>query len=355
MISKGFFVIADITGYTEFLTQSGLEEAQGILDHLFNGFLEAIKEPLIISNFQGDAVLAYAPDGSFRHGQTLFESLENIYFTFTGLVEQMERTAACSCDACDNLPKLDLKLIVHHGAFAVQNIRGREELTGADVILAHRMLKNNVREKTGLKSYALFSEAAIDKLELDAKEFGMLEIHGEYEHLGSVRMLVHDLRKEYEKRREQQRVFVRPDQAAIFLEKTLPVIPPIAWEYLTLPMHLKDWMTFEIMSNLDQNSGKFARGTVFQCVRKTDRTDYVITDWRPFDYLTVESTLQGIAYQTTYSLMRKADSTLLRCYCRPLQTNATSEAVDTMRMTFETNLGKLKNLVQNHLQAQAIH
>ena len=35
MAQQGFLLIADITGYTMFLTRSELEHAQGILDALF--------------------------------------------------------------------------------------------------------------------------------------------------------------------------------------------------------------------------------------------------------------------------------------------------------------------------------
>ena len=35
MAHKGFLLIADITGYTMFLTSSELEHAQGVLDALF--------------------------------------------------------------------------------------------------------------------------------------------------------------------------------------------------------------------------------------------------------------------------------------------------------------------------------
>lgn len=55
-IQKGIFVIADITGYTAFLTQSELDHAHEILKTLFDTLLNNIKTPLQISNFQGDAI-----------------------------------------------------------------------------------------------------------------------------------------------------------------------------------------------------------------------------------------------------------------------------------------------------------
>ena len=57
MTQTGFLLIADITGYTMFLTRSELEHAQGILDALFKSIFAEIKAPIILSNLQGDAAL----------------------------------------------------------------------------------------------------------------------------------------------------------------------------------------------------------------------------------------------------------------------------------------------------------
>ena len=62
MAQSGFLLIADITGYTMFLTRSELEHAQGILDALFKSIFAEIKAPIILSNLQGDAALTYLPD-----------------------------------------------------------------------------------------------------------------------------------------------------------------------------------------------------------------------------------------------------------------------------------------------------
>ncbi len=56
------------------------------------------------------------------------------------------------------MPRLDLKVIAHHGSVVRHRIAGREELVGSDVIVAHRLLKNHVVERLGTPAYALFSE-----------------------------------------------------------------------------------------------------------------------------------------------------------------------------------------------------
>jgi hypothetical protein len=48
-----------------------------------------------------------------------------------------------------------------------QQMGGREELAGRDVILVHRLLKNAVGEKFGGHAYALYSDAAARSLGVD--------------------------------------------------------------------------------------------------------------------------------------------------------------------------------------------
>ena len=59
----------------------------------------------------------------------------------------MTRSTTCACDACRAIGGLGLKFVVHFGTFIVDRDEdGRVDLAGADVILAHRLLKNTVTE-----------------------------------------------------------------------------------------------------------------------------------------------------------------------------------------------------------------
>ena len=61
---------------------------------------------------------------------------------------------------------------------------------GTDVILAHRMMKNYVKEITGLKSYLLITNTALEKLNVNTKEHDLTAISQVYEHIGAVEMEV---------------------------------------------------------------------------------------------------------------------------------------------------------------------
>jgi len=166
MANKGYFILTDISGYTEFLTRSEIDHANDALKNLFDAQLAEIKHPFIISGYRGDAIFMYVPESDFIEAQSFIESIERLYFVFADTRRQMIQNTTCQCRACQNIPRLDLKMVVHYGEYVIQTLGDREELLGADVIVLHRMLKNNVIEKTGIESYAMFSDAAVEALNL---------------------------------------------------------------------------------------------------------------------------------------------------------------------------------------------
>lgn len=284
---RGYFVIADITGYTAFMTGSELEHAQDILKTLFNTLLDNIKPPLIISNFQGDAILTYAPDGSFIQGQTLLETIENIYCEFARTLENMHRNTTCTCKACANIPKLDLKLFVHHGEYLIQDMRGKAELSGPDVIIAHRMMKNEVKEKTGLKAYTLFTETAVNSLGLQDFTCEMKPHSETYDHIGEVKMYAYCLKTMWEREREKRRIFVKPGEAVLTIEVDIPAPPALVWDYLNNPALARKAMAVRDITLSGIPRGRTEVGSTMHCAHgKNGLTHFAIIDWHPFEYRT---------------------------------------------------------------------
>src|SRR5213083_2589346 len=89
MAQQGFLLIADITGYTMFLTRSELDHAQGILDALFKSIFAEIKPPIMLSNLQGDAALTYLPDTNLPQRQFPLDAIERIYCSFANTLGAM--------------------------------------------------------------------------------------------------------------------------------------------------------------------------------------------------------------------------------------------------------------------------
>lgn len=194
MVSKGYFVITDISGYTSFLTGHELDHAQHIMEALFKSQLDRIGPPLRISNFQGDAILCYAPEDSVLRAEALLEQITAIYDAFAEKTAEMQIDPPCSCNACAEIGTLDLKVFVHYGEYLEKSLGERHELMGTDVILVHRMMKNSVKEETGIESYLLMTDAALDKLSDAGNRFPFVDHSESYDHIGDVGMHVADLK-----------------------------------------------------------------------------------------------------------------------------------------------------------------
>jgi hypothetical protein len=285
----GFLLIADITGYTMFLTRSELDHAQGILDALFKSIFAEIKAPIILSNLQGDAALTHLPDVNLPQRQFPLDAIERIYCSFGHALAAMRVNTNCSCNACRNMNQLDLKFFLHHGTYATQQMAGRTELQGAEVIRLHRLMKNSVTAATGIKAYALVTEQAAQAIglpEFFASTVRHVEATGDF---GDTVCHVYDLAPVYARWRASRRIVVQPDEPLAFesMECDLPVSPPVAWAYVTDVdkkvrwQHGIDKMT---MSGLAR--GRIGQGSTQHCAHGKDSTIHDIVDWRPFDYVT---------------------------------------------------------------------
>src|SRR3981189_1922233 len=122
MAQTGYLLIADITGYTMFLTRSELDHAQGILDALFKSIFAEIKAPIILSNLQGDAALPYLTDENMPQRQFPLDAIERIYCSFASTIGSILLNTTGTCNACRNINQLDLKFFLHHGAYATQEL-----------------------------------------------------------------------------------------------------------------------------------------------------------------------------------------------------------------------------------------
>ena len=303
MAQKGFLLIADITGYTMFLTSSELEHAQGVLDALFKSIFAEIKAPIVLSNLQGDAALAYLPEANLPQRQFPLDAIERIYCSFANTLGAMRLNTTCSCNACRNMGSLDLKFFLHHGEYAMQTLAGRSELQGPEVIRLHRLMKNSVTKTTGIKAYALVTQQAADAIGLPAF-FASATRHVEHTgEFGDTICYVYDLAPVFAKWRASRRVFVTRDEPLAFesMEVDLPVPPSVAWAYITDVEKKIRWQRgLDAMTMSGLAGGRVAPGAIQHCAHGKGTTVHEIVDWRPFDYVSyhIGTPLGTVARQT---------------------------------------------------------
>jgi hypothetical protein len=305
MPKQGYLLIADIAGYTAFLTKGELEHAQDILNTIFHALLDNTRYPLIVSKLEGDAIFSYAPGKSFANPQILLDTIENLYCVFADIQEKMHRNTTCTCTACSLIPSLDLKFAMHYGEFLEVNIGGSQELSGSSVILVHRLLKNTITEKTNVKAYAYFTKASIEAAQLTEMASGMLPHTENYEHLGDVEGYVHDLKPIWKAQREARRQFIKPEEADFIVTADFPITPAALWDCMLKPEYRDTFNGSSKTGMAGLKLGRVTRGSEFHCYHGERLTRQTLIDWRPFDYYTSEdsTTMMGMKGVTTVYTM----------------------------------------------------
>jgi len=280
------FLIADISGYTGYLADVELDHAQDILADLIGAVVTALRPNFRLAKLEGDAAFTYATAEKVD-GSMLLDTIERCYFGFRRRRRDVRQATSCECNACALIPDLDLKFVVHHGDAIHQKVAGRRELLGSDVIVAHRLLKNEVVEKLGMKAYALISQQCIDASDIDPAALGMRQHTETYDRIGEVHAWAHDLERRWQEEEARGRVFVSPEEAVLTVSVPTSVPPQLAWEFLTTPGQRMTWQPWVTEVTIQgATGGRRGPGSENHCMHGKDAVVEEILDWRPYDYVT---------------------------------------------------------------------
>lgn len=291
---RGCLVMADITGYTGLLAGSELEHAQDALRDLVQTVVAKLRPQFRLAKLEGDAAFAYVITERID-GSQLLDTLEAAYFAFRRRLEGISRATTCDCNACIRIPALNMKLIAHHGSFVRQRLYGVEELTGTDVILVHRLLKNSVAEQLALQGYLLLTDACLVAARLAPEPLGLVEHRETYDSLGEVVGWVHDLEAAWRRERELRRVTVSERDSLFVVEADLPLAPQVVWDFVTDPTTRRRFVPGVVSIDETVSGGRRGVGTTNHCVHGEGATIQEILDWRPYDYLTIRNVVPDVA------------------------------------------------------------
>jgi Protein of unknown function (DUF2652) len=206
-------ILADISGYTNFMLENQLAAVHGQLciTTLIELMLREVDIPLQLQEIEGDALFLYAAHPGDEAGwrdvlaqvRTKLPRFFQVFFE--GMIPSAESTP-CHCAICRHADQLKLKVIVHLGRAVFHEIAGRPQVSGADVILAHRLLKNSLPNR----EYLLMTEPAYREL---GQEMGVDFEEGaeSCEGFGSVRTYVQRLTEAAE--RERSNFYALPPAA----------------------------------------------------------------------------------------------------------------------------------------------
>jgi hypothetical protein len=167
MENQAVIFIPDISGFTKFVTETEIEHSNHIISELIEVIINSNMLKLTISEIEGDAVLFYLKGKPLRMEEIINQS-KKMFIDFHTNLHEMEWNASCKCGACSTASNLTLKFITHYGEIREVAIQNFTKLIGSDVILAHRLLKNNVPER----EYILITD---NYLKIQKKEFVIQE------------------------------------------------------------------------------------------------------------------------------------------------------------------------------------
>ena len=280
------FLIADISGYTGYLADVELDHAQDILADLIGAVVTALRPNFRLAKLEGDAAFTYMTEETID-GSMLLDTIERCYFGFRRRRRDVRQATSCECNACTRIPDLDLKFVVHHGQAILQRVAGRQELLGSDVIVAHRLLKNDVVETLGIDAYALISQAVIDASDIDPAPLGMLPHTETYDRIGDVPAWAHDLGRRWQEEEDRARVYISPEGSMFELTLPTTVPPQVAWDFLTRPGQRMSWQPWVTEVEIrGATGGRRGIGSANHCMHGKDAVVEEILDWRPYDYVT---------------------------------------------------------------------
>jgi hypothetical protein len=309
LTQRGYLMLADFSGYTSFMAKAELEHAQAVVSELLELVTSKLTPHLTLLEVEGDALFVFAPASRVQRGETLLELIESTYTGFRDRLGTIRRHTTCGCVACNSVQSLDLKFFTHFGEYVPQMIAKTRKLIGSDVNLLHRLVKNHLAERTGWTAYAMFTNAALDQLNVrpDTLETTIER----YEHLGDVVTHSFDLHKRYAELTGARRVIITREEADVTMSRDFPCSPPVLWEWLNDPHKRNLWMEGTTWTALARPGGRTGPGATNHCAHGKGASIEQIADWRPFEYFSTETRVGPMTIKETVFLSTPPNGTTL--------------------------------------------
>jgi uncharacterized protein YndB with AHSA1/START domain len=294
-VDRGALVIGDISGYTGYLTGVELEHSHDVIADLLDTMVQQAAGVLALAKLEGDAMFWYRIGAG--DGVALLTAIEAVYAAFRRRVRTIVHQTTCSCNACRQIPDLNLKVVGHAGEFVVRDIAGTRELVGGDVITVHRLLKNHVIEAHGVEAYAFLTDPLLD-------ESGLALVDGiphveHYDDVGDIPGRVLDLERRWTETGSTRAAYLARNDAAVVLDYHLDTPPVVVWDYLTDPRKRMLWTKGVKRIDREDHNSPMGVGSTNHCVHGAGATREEILDWAPYDsYTWTSSSPLGVMRMT---------------------------------------------------------
>jgi len=161
-------LIPDISGFTEFMSTTELEHGSHAINALLDAIVKAVDDEYEISEIEGDAVLMFKR-GPAPSKKEILDTCLKIFNAFHFQRKWMEQHTVCPCGTCQAIINLTVKFVVHHGPVGEMKVGRFITLSGREVIVAHRLLKNSIPSN----EYVLVTEKLLQHSPDSSEHFEM--------------------------------------------------------------------------------------------------------------------------------------------------------------------------------------
>jgi hypothetical protein len=287
-LQEGALVLADISGYSAFIAKTEVDHSWSIMHELLDTMVRSLQGQMDVSQVEGDAIL-------FISGLTtaeVIQAIERTFIAFHRRRRDMQAVTTCPCGACANIGILKLKFVVHHGTFSRQRLGMVEQLHGADVIVAHRLLKNKVPSK----EYLLVTDAVLARLPEEMclqfkphrEEFDVGAITGGYREIAYL----------WVDAEAKERKRVEPEEAMAMSDITVDSPVDLVYEQLLVPRVMQRYLLAEDVIEIPGARGE-TLASEFHCHHGGEMVTMRVVSLVPGSELTLISDKPSTMYITT--------------------------------------------------------
>lgn len=155
--NAGTIFIPDISGFSNFVNEIEIIHGQEITGELLEEIINSEELGFVISEIEGDAVLYYKLGEKIKIDE-IFNQSNKMLNNFKKRIEVIQKKRICKCNACSSVKNLKLKFVLHYDNLKIINVQNFTKLYGKGVIIAHRLLKNSLRDQ----EYIIFTKNYLD-------------------------------------------------------------------------------------------------------------------------------------------------------------------------------------------------
>lgn len=296
-------MLADISGYTAFVTQTEMDHSWEILHELLEVMVRSSQGKLDVSQVEGDAILFI----SGLDDEEVVKAVESTFIGFHRRRRDMVAVTTCPCNACQNVGILKLKFVVHRGQFSRQRLGGVEQLHGTDVIVPHRLVKNRIP----IKEYLLATEAVLVRLS-DERQKRFTPYEETYD-LGVVKAGYEALGYLWEQELARERIQVSAEEAIIDTVVIAEAPIEVVGELILRPEVMQRYMRADKVEPFEGGARGGDVGSEFHCHHGYGVNFLRVASIEKGRQLTLANTGAGGEMYLTMTMAREgADKTRIR-------------------------------------------